>query len=393
MNSINTVSELEKLQSELRHTGMLLDDNDYRQQYHTDLSPLGWHVGHCAFIETYWLREIVLENAETTAELHHLYFPENMPKPERGPALPAHQEHLGWCETLNQENRSLLENPPDLLREHHLSKNDYLGMFILQHHAQHLETMQMVLQQRAIKRGASEYTVKNILTSAAQSINSVTLPAGEYRIGSEHQVEAFDNELPPHTVSLQETLIAQQPVNNANWLAFIEDDAYNRQHYWSDEGWLWRIESACRCPEHWQQDTNGHWFGLDHTGPHDLAEDAPVYGINYFEAMAFVNWLSEKLGQQLRLPHEYEWEAACNMGLLKGNEQVWEWCENTFHAYEGFTPFPYDNYSKPWFDNKHFVLRGGSRQTCDVIKRSSFRNFYNPDKRHIFAGLRLALSQ
>lgn len=385
------LDELEDLQTKIRATGAQLDDHDYRAQYHTDLSPLGWHVGHCAFIETYWLREVILENAETTGDLHHLYFPENMPKPERGPALPAHSDHLDWCETLNQENRSLLSSPPGRLSDHKLSKNDYLGKFILQHHAQHLETMYMVLQQRALKYGAPEYSVRDVLQAAINTIQTTTLPAGNYRIGSEHAPEAFDNEVPPHTASLAEVELALHPVNNAAWLAFIEADGYNNPAWWSENGWLWRTESGKHCPEHWQQDNNGHWFGLDHNGPDDLRADDPVYGINYYEANAFVTWLNAEHTAGTRLLHEYEWEAAANQSLLNNTGMVWEWCANQFHPYEGFTPFPYDNYSKPWFDNKHYVLRGGSRQSCDVVKRSSFRNFYNPDKRHIFAGLRLAL--
>jgi formylglycine-generating enzyme required for sulfatase activity len=68
----------------------------------------------------------------------------------------------------------------------------------------------------------------------------------------------------------------------------------------------------------------------------------------------------------------------------------WEWCRSQFAPYEGYVVFPYAGYSSTWFDGRHLVLKGGSRYTRPVIKRPSFRNFYNPDKRHIFAGIRLA---
>ncbi len=70
--------------------------------------------------------------------------------------------------------------------------------------------------------------------------------------------------------------------------------------------------------------------------------------------------------------------------------RVWEWCSNTFHPYEGFRSFPYERYSTLWFDGWHYTLRGGSRYSRPEVKRPSFRNFYAPDKRHIFAGFRLA---
>ena len=108
-----------------------------------------------------------------------------------------------------------------------------------------------------------------------------------------------------------------------------------------------------------------------------------MYGISFHEAQAFSHWA------RARLPHEHEWEAAVKSEQLHNTGQVWEWCANTFHPYQGFSAFPYDEYSKPWFDDNHYVLRGASRHTRPEIRRASFRNFFNPDKRHIFAGLRL----
>jgi iron(II)-dependent oxidoreductase len=69
---------------------------------------------------------------------------------------------------------------------------------------------------------------------------------------------------------------------------------------------------------------------------------------------------------------------------------AWEWCRNRFHPYPGFRAFPYDGYSLPWFDGYHYTLRGGSPYTLPWIRRASFRNFYAADKRHVFAGCRLA---
>jgi formylglycine-generating enzyme required for sulfatase activity len=131
-------------------------------------------------------------------------------------------------------------------------------------------------------------------------------------------------------------------------------------------------------------------MGLE--GPHALQADAPVYGVNYYEASAYTTWLRQSgsvIFSGVRLPHEYEWEAAAQLEVLDRRGEAWEWCGNTFHPYPGFTAFPYDGYSQAWFDGNHFVLRGGSLHTRPPIGRSTFRNFYNPDKRHIFSGLRV----
>jgi iron(II)-dependent oxidoreductase len=389
--STSLTTQLADVQERIRAIGAQLDEDDYRAQFHEDLSALGWHVGHCSFIETYWLREIAQQDDSMTAELHNLYFPENIAKPKRGPALPKPADHLAWCDELNRQNCSLLETPPARLRTHKLSQDNYLGKFVLQHHVQHLETMFMVLQQRALKRHNSSFIVTQPLMANAALPETVQLHSGAYRIGSEHESVAFDNELPPHSVELAHSHIACRPVTNAAWLAFMLDGGYANKQWWSAAGWQWCEQSQASKPEHWQQDENHNCFGLDHDGAHMLQANDPVYGVNHYEAQAFSHWLAKRHAVKARLLHEYEWEAAQRSGLLAETGRVWEWCGNTFHAYKGFTAFPYDNYSKTWFDDKHYVLRGGSMHSHDIIKRPSFRNFYNPDKRHIFAGTRIAI--
>lgn len=391
MLSTDSINQINSVQNAIRETGLLLDDSEYRQQYHPDLSPLGWHIGHCAFVETYWLREVVLGDDDITAPLQYLYIPENIPKPQRGPALLPRDEHLDWCARLNAENQELLRQPPRRMRDNPLWSDEYLARFILQHHAQHLETIKMVLQQRALQKAGNSRPVHTPLQASHIYDEPVILPGGQYPVGSTSDSHAFDNELPAHTATLQDTALGATPVSNAHWLAFMEDGGYQEPRWWSEEGWQWLTAHEVQAPEHWLTNAEGNWFAITHEGDQELGADEPVYGINYYEAQAFIKWLATTLLPGARLPHEYEWEAAHNLGLLGNTGLVWEWCENTFHPYDGFKPFPYDGYSKPWFDGNHYSLRGGSHHTCNIIKRSSFRNFYNPDKRHIFAGLRIAL--
>jgi gamma-glutamyl hercynylcysteine S-oxide synthase len=359
-----------------------IDDAACRTQYHPELSPLGWHLGHCAYIEAYWVREVVSGDA-LAAALHELYNPERMPKPLRGPALPERARLLAWTASLHSEHLMRLADPNGDAVRHPLMEGGYLPRFLLQHHSQHYETMLMVLAQRALAQADAGYRVRRPLVAAPPRREAHELPAGHYRIGGE-RVDAYDNELPPQHAELGACRIALRPVSNAEYLGFMQSGGYAEPRHWSEAAWAWRTATGIEHPGFWRRDTDGHWYTVGLNGAYDLVADAPVQGISHHEASAFAAWAGA------RLPHEYQWEAARRLGLLEESGRVWEWCANTFHPYAGFKPFPYEGYSTPWFDGNHYVLRGGSIHTRPVIARPSFRNFYQPDKRHLFAGLRLA---
>ncbi|MDN5872604.1 MAG: SUMF1/EgtB/PvdO family nonheme iron enzyme [Nitrococcus sp.] len=358
-----------------------LPAEDVGTQYHNDLSPLGWHLGHCAFIETYWLREVVLGTNAITATLHGVYFPDLCEKAARPELVRGRDRLLEWTSAVHTENLALLANPPDRIREHRLMIADYLLEFLIQHYAQHLETMHYVLAQRQL-RLADPWTPTGKLTSASRSGETAPLPARSVMIGCDKPY-AYDNEQPRHEILGAGVRIAARPVTNAQYLAFMEDGGYRRSELWSAAGWEWLANSRVDCPALWRR-SGRSWHEVSAFGPRDLEPSAAASGVCFYEAEAFCRWAGAKL------PHEFEWEAAAQTDLLQDIGQVWEWCANRFHPYPGFRPFPYAGYSTPWFDDQHGVLRGGSEYTLPPIRRSSFRNFYTLEKRHICAGLRLA---
>lgn len=360
-----------------------LDDHDYRSQFHDELSPLGWHLGHCLYIENYWLREVLGKDNKLTKSLDKLYLPENCPKPKRGKKLPKREKLIDTAIEFQDNNALLLLEMTPPYSEQALFKDEYIQYFIIQHYAQHYETMQMVLQQRALQQDYSDYEVKKILQAKQNMLAIQAIQAGKYQVGSDSSI-TYDNERPRHMVQLQAYSIAERPVNNAEYLTFIESGGYQQKELWSDEGWEWLQQHPVNAPEHWRQDKNKNWFGIQIDGASDLEASHAVYGINHFEASAFAKW------SNARLPHEHEWEVALTEHQLPNTSYVWEWCQNLFYPYEGFKAFPYDGYSQPWFEQPHYVLRGASHHTRAEIKRPSFRNFFGPDKRHIFAGCRLA---
>ncbi len=374
---MKALSALQAVQTALYRLAQSCDEADLRRQFHPDLSPLGWHLGHCVHTERLWLRERLLGEACSDADL---YQPERSPKTRRGERLPARDRLLDWARRLQSEHLALLAAPPARARRHPLMRGDYLVWFLAQHHAQHVETMRMVLAQREAGRDWTGARGAPLPPQRPQPPLSL-LPGGEYLIGND-DVRAFDNERPPRQVRLRPVRLARRLATNGEYLAFLEHGHHQRRH-WSAAGWAWRRTQTSPLPEHWRRNADGDWLELTPDGPRPLAADGPVLGLNHYEAAAFAAWAGG------RLPHECEWEAAARLGLLDDIGGAWEWCGNRFHPYPGFRAFPYDGYSLPWFDGRHYVLRGASPHTVPWLRRPALRNYYQADKRHIFAGVRV----
>ncbi len=385
MNADDMLTQLQTQQDLLQQTVKQCPESDYKTQYHPDLSPTGWHLGHCVYTEIYWIREILMGDEEQSAALKAFYTPELSRKPQRSNCLPAHDVLCAWAEQTQQQDRTLLSSLMQDNVAHVLMQNNYLIRFLLQHYAQHNETIKLILAQQQLQI-RQPFTVSSPLQAQMPGHETRTVNSGEYSIGNQQAISPYDNEKPAFSTTLEAFHIATEPVSNAEFLAFMEAGAYQLKEYWSDPGWDWCARQSARHPDHWRTDQQGLWYGHEANGPYQLAPAAPVYGLNYYEACAYASWAGA------RLPHEYEWEIAHSQGILKSPAQVWQWCANNFHPYAGFRAFPYDGYSMPYFDDSHFTLRGGCCYTQAAINRLTFRNYYQADKRHIHAGIRLAFA-
>ena len=378
----NALKLLRQSHDDLRHVVDGLQDEELRTQYHPDLSPLGWHLGHCGFIGRFWIEHHVLGDPAWSNRHADYYLPERNQKSTRSDWLPKKESLFRFvdeCFNYSTETLAELLQAPD---KHPLLNEAYLVCFLVQHNYQHRETMLQVLQQRLIGREAEPVTV-SLAMSRPPRLPSLDFEGTQTMLGARPNVLAYDNELTRHAVTLEPFSMAVSAVSNAEFLHFIESSGYRRRDLWSDAGWEWLQRVQVSAPVHWRTDSDGAWYALEPEGAVALIEEADVSGINQYEAEAFARYAG------CRLPREAEWEHATTSGnLIFGG--AWEWCANSFYPYPGFKAFPYDNYSLSWFDGNHFSLRGGSRHTHPLIKRPTFRNFYTADKRHIFAGLRLA---
>lgn len=359
-----------------------LDEQACRRQYHPDLSPLGWHLGHCAFIESYWLQATVMQDKRFTEPVSELYTPALTPISERGARIPAPGVLVQWVIGMQSLNMDALTTPDSAIHDHPLMADDYLVHFLIQHYSQHYEIMLAILTQRALAHEGGGFQVENPFRESLPEPETVSIQPGHYRVGGTAPT-AYDNELPAQQATLGPYSIARNPVTNSEYLAFMNTGGYQKETLWSDTGWQWLQQHAISSPVHWRRDSSRNWYGTGVRGAYEIDAEDVLHGISWHEATAYANWAGG------RLPHEHQWEVACRLQHLEKTGRAWEWCENTFYPYDGFKTFPYDECSKPWFNHEYYSLRGGSFHTRPALKRVSFRNFYQADRRHIFAGLRL----
>ncbi len=213
----------------------------------------------------------------------------------------------------------------------------------------------------------------------------VPRPDGLHRIGHAAPGFCFDNETPAHRVYLHPHAIASHLVRNREWADFIQDNGYRTPSLWMSDGWAAVREAGWSAPLYWQEQ-DGAWFQMGLGGRLPLVPDAPVRHISWYEADAFARW------SNARLPGEAEWEAARNNpSIYEMTGSVWQWTETAYRPYPGYKAAPgaIGEYNGKFMINQ-MVLRGGSVATPHGHTRPTYRNFFHPDKRWQFSGLRLA---
>jgi ergothioneine biosynthesis protein EgtB len=208
---------------------------------------------------------------------------------------------------------------------------------------------------------------------------------GLHRIGHAADHFCFDNETPEHTVYLHPHAIASRLVRNRDWLDFMHDGGYETSSLWMSDGWATVQSSGWMAPEYWRQKDEG-WFQIGFGGLLPVQPDAPVRHVSWYEADAFARW------SNARLPTEFEWEAAsADPAIQETTGHVWQWTESSYRPYPGYWPAPgaIGEYNGKFMINQ-MVLRGSSLATPRGHARPTYRNFFHPDKRWQFTGLRLA---
>jgi iron(II)-dependent oxidoreductase len=301
------------------------------------MSPLVWDLAHIAAYEDLWLCHRHGRRRLLHPQLAAMYDAFETPRAVRGdlPLLDA-AGALGYLDEVR--DRSLA-----VLRERGAGDGALVEL-VLRHELQHTETMRQSMALSGLLP-AGEPPAGPIGGASGW----VVVPGGTFAIGAGPDGFAYDNERPRHVVDVPAFAIARRPVTNAAWrawvLAEVRDD---------------RSTAATGDP------------------------DAPVCHVTWHDADAFAR------ASGARLPAEAEWEKAHAAGALDDAGYVWEWTSTHFDGYPGFEAHPYREYSEVFFGTAHRVLRGGSWATDRRIATRTFRNWDLPERRQIFAGLRLA---
>jgi len=386
-------------------------DDDVLERVHSPLmSPLVWDLGHIAAFEDLWLAHRGAGLPLLRPDLAEVYDAFETPRAQRGdlPYLHRAEAHA----YLEQVRERVAELPIDPL----------LHELVLRHEQQHTETMLQTMELAhlpAPHEPASPPPADSAL-AALTGLELVEVPAGPCMIGASADGFAYDNERPSHARELPAFRIGRTPVTNGAFQEFVAGGGYERPEWWSREAWAWKEQYDITHPAGWT-DTGPptHEWRMDRCEPLDPRK--PVVHVSWFEADAFAR------AHGARLPTEAEWEKAATWDQqtqtareqVPGNANVdqrafgtvpvgthadgvspagclgmigdtWEWTAGGFDGYPGFVAHPYREYSEVFFGGDYRVLRGGSWATRARVATPTFRNWDHPQRRQIFAGLRIA---
>jgi gamma-glutamyl hercynylcysteine S-oxide synthase len=311
-----------------------LDEDDLTRVHSPIMSPLVWDLGHIAAYEDLWLAHRHAGLELLRPDLAGVYDAFETPRAVRGDI-----QALG-PDGARAYMREVRERAAEAIARRGVGDGGVCEM-VVRHELQHSETMRQTLAIAGLLPAGDRSKIGQRLEPLAGSDEWIEVPAGSFAMGADADGFAYDNERPRHTVELPAFAIARRPVTNAGWTRFGGSVA------------------------------SGH-------------PDAPVCHVSWFEAQAYAT------ASGARLPSEAEWEKAARSGLLTGAGRVWEWTDSAFGGYPGFVAHPYREYSEVFFGEDYRVLRGGSWATSPRVKTLTFRNWDLPQRRQLFAGVRLA---
>ncbi len=401
-----------------------LEIEDYCPQPVVNVSPPKWHLGHTTwFFENFILNDYCSDYKVVEPQYFFIFN--------------SYYETFG--DRLNRENRGFLSRPTvNQVLEYRQQVDNRVCEFFsafdendknfsraaklleigIHHEQQHQELLLMdikyILSQNHLNTCYDNSVLSDSLDVTGNSRVPVTsdfiaMSGGLVEIGIDHgNTFAYDHETPKHKFYLNDYLLQDRCITNAEFLEFIADGGYCDFKLWLSDGWEWvQAESICS-PLYWRK-VDGGWQEYHLSGGwQELDPSLPVSHISHYEADAFASWAGA------RLPSEQEWEHAAGVHRMEPDEQnfyqehhlrsrmgsnhfkdlrggLWEWTSSAFTPYSGYRApaGALAEYNAKFMSNQ-VVMRGGCYATPAEHYRDSYRNFFFPNQRWQFSGIRLA---
>ena len=413
-----------------------LEPEDCVVQSMPDVSPTKWHLAHTTwFFETFILKKFVPGYRAEIPEYAYLFnsyynAAGDMHRRDlRGLiSRPTLSEAQRYRESIDSHMDDLLSNADEKL----LDEIEPLLVLGVHHEQQHQELLITDIKHVFAQNPLYPVFRQRNGDVAGKKVTPIQFNDFEETvtgIGHDGHEFAYDNEGPRHRALVHAFSLATRPVTNGEFIAFIEDNGYNRPELWLSLGWTTVNEQRWNAPLYWTK-RDGAWWNFTLSGFRSVDQSEPVTHISYFEADAYANWAGA------RLPTEFEWERAALACPIKGNfvedenfhpvptnyaapspqsspfegrggreapgegcssalsqmfGDVWEWTRSAYSPYPGYRAEPgaLGEYNGKFMCNQ-YVLRGGSCATSRTHIRRTYRNFFQPEKRWQFTGIRLA---
>jgi len=403
-----------------------LDENQLKVPYLDIMNPTIWELCHLAYFHELWVLRRGAGQEPSMPNVDSLFDSAKIGHEERWRLeLPTKEEALSYVEKVRDKVLDLIGSKKlnDQLR--------YLIKYSVFHEDMHTEALTYARQ--TLGHPAPKFSRLSSINipSVDDSFKEedVKISGGKFMLGASKDADfVFDNEKWAHEVRVEPFKISRTAVTEGQFAKFVDDNGYRQQKYWSNEGWKWLNAVQAEHPVYWRKE-NDIWQKRHFDKWIPIEANKAMIHVSWYEAEAYCNWAKR------RLPTETEWEIAAaaeangnslsdkkrnypwgdgianadqaNLGWqamntvdVRAHEKgdsafgcrqmignVWEWTSTTFAPYPSFVADMYKDYSQTSFYTRK-VLRGGCWAIQPRLIRNTWRNFYTPDRRDVFAGFR-----
>jgi len=404
-----------------------LDENQLTVPYLDIINPWIWEFCHQAYFQELWIlrkglgRDPIIRNSDSLFDSIKIGHEARWKL-----KLPSKEESFDYVKNVRDQVLDLINSGKlnDKLR--------YYIMYSVFHEDMHTEAFTYTRQILGYSAPKFSHLSNANIPKVEDDISveeDVSIPNGKFMLGAAKDADfVFDNEKWAHEVNVEKFKISRTAVTEGQFAKFVDDNGYQRKELWDNEGWKWKNAMQAEHPLYWHKESD-KWLKRHFDKYVPIDANRAIIHVSWYEADAYCRWAKR------RLPTETEWEVAASiepegnnlsdkkrnypwgndvakidqanlgwqsMGTVdvraheKGDSafgcrqmigNVWEWTDTTFKPYPGFVADMYEDYSQTSFYTRK-VLRGGCWATQPRLIRNTWRNFYTPDRRDVFAGFR-----